>query len=142
MSFNSFNDFLDCAVELLREKLGESIRFERQFPPKIKPLPLNRVTLAIGAKHISTKSECIANALTNNHSGRKITADIEAAVYVPLSMDSSLAYSTLEKTLDILRNDGRFGITVTECGVLSANRVTGSFELHCILTSVLYETEE
>lgn len=142
MSFNSLNDFLDCAVELLREKLGKSITVERQFPLKTKPLPLNKITVAIGTKGCSVKSKCIGNALIKNHFGKGFSAVIEAAVYVPLSMDSKLAYSTLESVLNILRDDGRFGITETEHGVLSSNRVTGSFELHCTLTSSLYETEE
>lgn len=142
MSFNSFNDFLDCAVSLLREKFGDEITVERQFPPKTKPHPLNKVTVAIGAKHCSIQSKFIGDAITQGHRGRKITADIEAAVYVPLSMDSKLTYSTLESVADVLCTDGRFGITKTEHGVLSANRVTGSFELHCTLTSILYETEE
>lgn len=142
MSFASFNDFLDYAVNSLREGLGDSTTVERQFPHKVKPLPLNKVTVAVGAKKSSYTPKCIGNILTSNHIGKEISAVIEIAVYVPLSMDSKLAYSTLENALNILRSDTRLGLTEAEHGVMSSNRATGSFELHCTLTSSLYETEE
>lgn len=142
MSFDSFNDFLDDAVNTLRKRLGNSITVERQFPHKVKPLPLNKITVAVGVKKSSYTPECIGNILTSNHTGKKISANIEVAVYVPMSMESTLAYSTLEGVLNILHSDERFWVTEAEHGVISSNRVTGSFELHCILTSTLYETEE
>lgn len=142
MSFSSFNDLLDCMTALLKEKFAKDIRVVRQFPPKVKPHPLDITTVSVGLKKRSFNSECIGNALTNTDNGRKVTAEIEAAVYVPLTVDSKEAYSTLDQVFGILQNDRRFGITDTDHGVLSSNRATGSFELHGTLTSSLYETEE
>lgn len=142
MSFSSFNDILDCMVELLKEEFGKTATIVRQFPPRTKPHPLDKITISIGAKKRSFNSECIGNTLTISHNGKKMTAEIEAAVYVPLTIDSKRAYATLDRVFEILQRDNRFGITSAEHGVLSSNRATGSFELHGTLTSSLYETEE
>ena len=142
MSFSSLNDLLDCMVEILSEKFGDAVTIVRQFPPKYKPHPLNKITVAIGSKKRSISPTCIGNALTDSCRGKKILAEIEVAVYVPLSVDSKSAYTTIDKIFDILCSDGRFGITCAEHGVLSSNRATGSFELHGTLTASLYETEE
>ncbi len=142
MSFSSFNGLLDCMVGLLSEEFGKEATVVRQFPPKTKPHPLDKITVAIGAKKRSFNSKCIGNVLTNSHSGREMSAEIEAAVYVPLTIDSKEAYSTIDRVFEILRADSRFGITGAEHGVLSSNRTTGSFELHGTLISTLYETEE
>ena len=142
MSFSSFNDMLDCMVELLREEFGTESRITRQFPPNTKPHPLDKITIATGVKKCSSTPECIGNALTNSHNGNKITAEIETAVYVPLTFDSKEAYTVIDRVFATLGSDSRFGITGTEYGVLSANRATGSFELHATVTSSLYETEE
>lgn len=142
MSFSSFNALLDCMVELLQEKFDKGAKVIRQFPPKTKPHPLDKITIAIGAKKRSFTSECIGNALTNFYNGKKMTTEIEVAVYVPLTLNSIEAYSTFDRVFEILCSDNRFGITGAEHGVLSSNRTTGSFELHGTLTSSLYETEE
>lgn len=142
MSFSSINKFLDSVVEFLRKKLGDTIVVERQFPNKVKPHPLNRITVAIGTNKRRCASKCIGNALTNSHNGNEITLSIEAAIYVPFSMDSDCAYSVIDEIFRVLKADERYGVTESEHGVLSANRATGSFELHSTLTATLYETEE
>lgn len=142
MSFSSINKFLDSIVEFLKEKLGDTIIVERQFPNKVKPHPLNRITVAIGTNKRHCASKCIGNILTNARIGNEITLGIEAAIYVPLSLDSDCAYSVIDEIFRVLKSDKRFGVTEAEHGVLSANRATGSFELHSTLTATLYETEE
>lgn len=142
MSFSSFNDILDCMVELLKEEFGKTATIVRQFPPRTKPHPLDKITIAIGTKKRSFNSKCIGNALTDSHNGREISAEIEVAIYVPLTIDSKTTYTTLDRVFRILQSDNRFGITSADHGVLSSNRATGSFELHGTLTSSLYETEE
>jgi len=142
MSFSSVNDMLDCIAELLSENFGEEIRVVRQFPSKTKPHPLDKITVAIGTKKRSFNSECIGNVLTDSHSGKKVSVEIETAVYVPHTSDSKEAYPTLDRIIRIIHSDARFGIISAEHGVLSSNRATGSFELHVTLTSSLYETEE
>ncbi len=142
MRFEDLNNFLDCITDTLNEKLGKDISVMRQFPLKTKPHPLNNITVAIGSKKRNLSSVCVGNALTESQSGKQMSVEIEAAVYVPLSMDSKNAYSTIDKILSILCTDAKFAVTAVEHGVLSSNRATGSFELHCTLNSVLYETEE
>lgn len=133
---------LDVIAELLSEKLGKDIEVMRQFPPKTKVHPLSKITLAIGAKKRRLIPKCIGNNLTENFSGKEMLTEIEIGAYVPLTMNSSLVYEVIDDVSKILSADERFGITGYEHGVLSANRATGSFELHTLLTSTLYETEE
>ena len=142
MSFSSLNDMLDRIIGLIGEKFGNDIDAMRQLPPRQKAHPLGKITVAVGAKGCSLSPVCIGNKLTSNLSGRKLCAEIEVTAYVPLTMDSKLAYSTIDSVTRALADDARFGITGYEHGVLSANRATGSFELHCVLKSTLYETEE
>ncbi len=142
MNFSSLNRFLDSIVELLKEKLGDSITVERQFPNKVKPHPLNKITVAIGTNKRHRASKCIGNILTSAHIGTEVTIGIEVAIYIPLSIDSDCAYTVIDEIFSVLKADERFGVMESEHGVLSANRATGSFELHSTLTATLYETEE
>lgn len=142
MSFPSLNEFLDSIVELLTERFGKSVTVERQFPHRTKPHPLDKITVAIGTNKRSICSKCIGNILTDEHKGREVSIGIEAAVYVPLSANSGSAYTVIDEIYALLKADECFGITGLEHGVLSANRTTGSFELHSTLTATLYEMGE
>lgn len=133
---------LDSIVHLLGEKLCQDVKIMRQLPPRHKVHPLNKITIAIGSKGQRTRSGCIGNALTQSLCGKELETEIEAAVYVPLTLDSVLAYEVIDSIAKILIDDGRFGIRDYEHGALSANKTTDSFELHATLTSTLYETEE
>ena len=142
MSFSSLNNFLDSIVALLSEKLDAGIKVERQFPNKVKPHPLNKITVAIGAAKLISGKQCIGGVLTDSHKGREVTLTVEAAIFVPLTTDSCNAYTIMDRIYDLLLADECFGITQVEHGALSSNRATGSFELHSTITATLYETEE
>ncbi|MBR5773842.1 MAG: hypothetical protein IKY44_03220 [Clostridia bacterium] len=133
MSFMSINDMLDQIVGVLEERLDADVM--RQFPPRTKSHPLSKISVSVGIKKSTADYSIIGM-------GRKISAEIELSAFVPLTMDSKLAYSTIDEAAMLIMSDPRFGASEYSHGVLSPNRATGSFEIHGTLTSTLYETEE
>ncbi|MBR5272478.1 MAG: hypothetical protein IKU25_03675 [Clostridia bacterium] len=141
MSFQSSNDILNAAVELLSGTLSNHATVIRHFPDRIKPLPLKNVTITVGSIGRNISSKYLGDRLSDTLHGKEVALQIEVAVYVPLTKNSALAFTALDDAVNTLINDGRFEIKEVKYGKISANRDTGSFELHANLTSIFYETE-